>query len=928
MHSGMRLGVIVLAVAVTAFAGNAESANRSSDIKAGLREAGMAALPEFLDAATENITIKFPRALGGGTLTFGGTIDADALAEKKFFFSTSDERKLTWTDAFGMSFLDLRDVALNLSIEKGAFSISLDGALGGAFSKGGKPRAVVIELSVEDRKLTDFTLSLPDTKLSLHALPEFKTLPGASKFAIEAPTVSMHAIGGKVDFLNEKVDAMLFFDGASKAWNFGLRFEKALTLADLTGHRRGFLKDLGLPRMRMITSTKGLKAQYADLPLAVRNFFAVGGKLPEGELSIPEGVNVIAAFDAAVAPGNIKSALGKIGLGRASLDIDGTVNGMFGGTPSVELTVDIDTPASHGFKFLKPKHAKAEFFIKLSDKEEALGFRTAVEMSQGRGKPALEFDVDFELAEQDGQVEVRVAGGMKGDWQNAANVKGLTLESPFVSVGITETGSFDMLIDGTVMVGSERVRASADLVLTPEAAGLPTAFALAGQINKLPFTSFAEHAKKHAAQKASFPKLNAEFKDVVFAFMSPGARLPSDLEEELSIEGAGMALKASLWVNGKELGAAGGFASTEGVKVNGKISPFKVGPLDLKDAALDIQAGPTIEPKFAMSGDIALFKGYEEKYALDLEPSKFRFSSDTKFGGAFEATLIAESDGLSFAHGNDFSFEAELAANYTKIFRDMVQSALKGLKKGEKDISKAENDVKAAERKVEGIKSKIAAEEAKARHTYDEATKKISDAEKKVESIQHTIDYNKKKAHDLDREARSDAKHLKLAKAAEKGTEEAAVKTAIASEEAALKTAQWALETAKKSVKVVPVDAAPAVVALKTQLVTEEAGLKIAQGTLEAAKGADKGIEAAVKAIGDGLTALKINRLGAAGSLAGIVSGGHEGKAPVLIIDVTIHGSRHVYREGIGTLKSEFQKLADEIAKEVAKEVLKAFEKG
>lgn len=922
-----RFFAVVIAVA-TLSASVAEAATRSSDIRGGLREVGMAALPEFLDAATESITIKFPRWLGGGTLKFGGTIDADALAEKKFVFETSENHKLNWNDAFGMSFLDLKGVALRLSIKKGAFSISLDGALGGAFARGGKDRAVVIEIAVEDKKLKDFTLSLPDTKLSLHALPEFKTLPGAASISIEAPTISMHAIGGKVGFLHEQVDSMLFYDDGTKAWNFGLRFEKALTLADLTGHKRGFLKDLGLPKMRMIISTKGLKTPYANLPLAARNFFTVDGKLPEGDVSVPEGVNVIASFDAAVAPGNIKSALGKIGLGQALLEVDGTVDGMFGGTPSVELTVDIDTPANHGFKFLKPRHAQAEFFIKLSDKEEALGFRTAVEMSQGHGKPTLEFDVDFELAEQDGQVEVRVAGGMKGDWQNAANIKGLVLESPFMSVGITETGSFDMLIDGTVMVGSERVRASADLVLTPEAAGLPTAFAFAGQINKLPFTSFAEHAKKHAAQKKSFPKLDAEFRDVAFAFMTPGARLPSDLEAELSIEGAGMALKAALWVNGKELGGAGGFASTEGVKVNGNIAPFRLGPLDLKDATLDIQAGPAIDPKFAMSGDLALFKGYEEKYQLDLEPEKFRFSSDTRFGGAFEAILIAESGGLSFSPGNDFAFEAELAANYSKIFRDMVQSALKGLKKGEHDISKAENDVKAAERKVEGIKAKISAEEAKARHAYDEATKKISDAENKVNSIQNTINYNRKKAHDLDRDARNDAKHLRFGKAAEKGTEEAAVKTAIASEEAALKTAQWALDTARKSVRVVPVDAAPAVVALKTQLATEEAGLKIAQGTLEAAKGADKGIEAAVKAVGDGLTALKINRLGAAGSIAGIVSGGHEGKAPVLIVDVSIHGSRHVYREGIGTLKSEFRKLADEIAKEVAKEVLKAFEKG
>jgi len=116
-------------------------------------------------------------------------------------------------------------------------------------------------------------------------------------------------------------------------------------------------------------------------------------------------------------------------------------------------------------------------------------------------------------------------------------------------------------------------------------------------------------------------------------------------------------------------------------------------------------------------------------------------------------------------------------------------------------------------------------------------------------------------------------------------------------------------------------------VALRTELGTAEAGLKVAQGTLEAARGVNKGVEAAVKAVGSGLTALKINKLGASGSLRGIVSGGHQGKKPVLIIDVTIHGKHHQYRESIDTIGHEFQKLADEIAKEVAQEILKVFKK-
>ena len=179
----------------------------------------------------------------------------------------------------------------------------------------------------------------------------------------------------------------------------------------------------------------------------------------------------------------------------------------------------------------------------------------------------------------------------------------------------------------------------------------------------------------------------------------------------------------------------------------------------------------------------------------------------------------------------------------------------------------------------------------------------------------------------MSRKAKKDAKHLKLGKAAKEGVEEGAVKSAIVAEEASLKTATWALNTAKKTVKVVPVDLAPKVVELAAQLETEEAGLKIAEGALIAARAADKGVEAAVKAVGKGLTALKINKLGAAGSLQGIVSGGKKGKAPVLIIDVSIHGKHHVYREGIASVKNEFKKLADEIAKEVAKELLKVFQK-
>ncbi len=920
--------VLFLAISMLLGASLAYGATTKTDIKTGLKEVGVSTLPTFLDAATNSITIKMPKQLGGKTLKFGGTIDADALQEKKFVFTTSDKHKLSWNNVFGMSFLDLSDVALNVSFEKGDYSVSLDGAIGGAFGKKHKKREVVIEFEIKDKKLKDFTLSLPDTKLQLHSISELKNIPGVSKFAIESPTISMHAIYGKVDFLKETVDSVVFYDEEKKDWNIGLQFEKALTLATLTGHKGSFLDHLGLPKMKFIASTKGLKQSYEDLPLAAQDFFTEDGKLPKGDLELEEGVNIVANFDPALASKDLKDALKTLGLGSTVLEIDGTVEGMFGGEPAIELNVDIDAPSSHSFKFLKKKHAQAEFFIKLSKEESALGFSTQVTMKQGKNKPDLEFDVDFEFATQETETEVMVSGAMKGDWEKAAGIKGLTLENPFMSVGINESGSFDMLIDGTILIGSEKIRAAADLVLSPEALGLPTAFAFAGQINKIKLDTLSTHAKKHTKLKGGgFKNMSAEFKDVAFAYMTPGAHLPADLEKELSIEGAGMAIKATLLINNKELGTANGYFSTEGIKIDGTLDPFKLGPLNLKKATLDIQAGEKLSPEFKMSGDIALFKGFEEKYSIDLEPSKFRFYSDSKFGGAFEAIINAESDGLNFKSSNDFSFDAQLDTKFTKIFKEITKAELKGMKKEDKAIKDAKSKLSKAQQKVSSLESNIKNEKEKTKKAFDKASKSIDSAKRKVDKLQSTINYNKKKAHDLHNKAKSDAKHLKFARAGKDKAEEAAVYTAMKSEEAALKTAKWALDKAKKGVHIVPVDSAPKVVALVAELKTAEIGLKAAQGFLSGVLGINKGIESALKDIDKGLDILKVNKLGVSGSLKGITTLGKEGTKPSLMADVNIFKKHHVFHQSLIFGEKEFKKLAKTLAKDVANEILKGIKK-
>jgi predicted nucleic acid-binding Zn-ribbon protein len=912
--------LIIFAFGLLVAAANVQAA--TTTVKDGLKEAGWATVPIFLDAATSDITIKFPKEMGGGKLKFGGTIDAEELKNKTFVFTTLDDKKLKWDNAFGMSFLDLTDVAMTLKAAKGVFEITLDGKVGGPFKKSGKPSEVIIELAVEEKTITNFALSLPDTSLHLSQIPELKSIPGASKMAFASPTISLDAIGGKMEFKGETLDAVAFYDKALKSWNIGLNLEKPMTLGKLVGHNKGFLKDVVMPKMRILSSTKGLKSPYGDLPLAMRQFFSAGADLPDGDLELVSGINILTSFDPAIQPKSVKGGLATIGIVQP-VEIDGTVEGVFGGTPAVDLKVAFAVPANHGFPFMKAKAgAETAFFIKLSKVEQAVGFSTSVDVKSK--KETLVFGVDFDLVDREEVIEIEASGHMQGNWNNAAGIHGLTLANPFMSVGINATGAFDVLIDGTIAIGKEEVRATGDLVILPEAAFTPEAVAFAGTLNKLPFTSLMAQALKHSKVNVNgLKKVKAEFRDVAFAFMSPGAHLPEDLAERLSIEGAGMALSGQLWAHDKELGGVAGHVSTDGISFLGTLAPIHLGPLMLKDSELQIQGNTETIPSFLIKGELDLFKGFKEVFDLELGAEKMLLAMETKFGGAFDAKLTVESDG--FKPGSDLAFEAILNTKYLDQFKNLTKEALKGFEKADKDIKKAESDVKSAENSIKSINSKIDSAKAKAEAARKKADSSLSGAKKKVDSLSREISDKKQKAHDLRSKAKHDAKKLKLGKAGKEEGEAIGLEAEVKALEAAKKTADWALNAAKKTADAAT-KASPEVIALEAELKTAQAGLKVAEGVLEAARAVNKGVAKATEAVAKAGQGFKLNGLGASGSLEGILTAGKKGDSPTLIADVTILNKHHVYRENLGSLEKGFANLAKGIAKEVAKELVKAFE--
>ena len=88
-HAAFRpLRYFVLVCTVLLFGLNPVVAQSTTeDISASLKQAGVLKVPSFLNPSSGNITINFPKFMGGGKLKFAGAVDADELTNKRFVFS-------------------------------------------------------------------------------------------------------------------------------------------------------------------------------------------------------------------------------------------------------------------------------------------------------------------------------------------------------------------------------------------------------------------------------------------------------------------------------------------------------------------------------------------------------------------------------------------------------------------------------------------------------------------------------------------------------------------------------------------------------------------------------------------------------------------------------------------------------------------------
>jgi len=126
LHLKKRFQVISISIPIMVAAALTANATTKAEFSAAVKSAG-AVLPDCVELNDGAISISLPKSLGGRAMSFSGTLDADALADGQFVFQCSEKSKIKWDNAFGLDFVDLDELQLDLKIADGEIDLSLVG---------------------------------------------------------------------------------------------------------------------------------------------------------------------------------------------------------------------------------------------------------------------------------------------------------------------------------------------------------------------------------------------------------------------------------------------------------------------------------------------------------------------------------------------------------------------------------------------------------------------------------------------------------------------------------------------------------------------------------------------------------------------------------------------------------------------------------
>ena len=421
--------------------------------------------------------------LPGHDLAFDGGFDIEKTGGGKAFklllYSTS---RLNWNQAFGLPFLELKELSMAGAIERKA-----DGSARLAASLASKLK--LDNLTFNSTAAVGITSSgLPevrftvDNKVRMGDLPGLGSVPGINEVAFSNLWVGTGGLGGRaeIDKLGIGGEANLFLHGGKpvllvKADRLSLR--NLLPKSDLNQMWDNLL-GLSFPDSIFALSTVDLtRTKIASLPAAVQPMLSgFGGS--SGEVGIKDGVSLMAALTEDSLPSALKPLVTKnMNIFDPSLNggidgplmLSGSLSGVFTGALKARLAVrlpqlKLPKPSNdrQWARMVKLDGVGGEGFIEIDVPNTAfwLGARGNLSVDVPHIDDPTKVDelrfagdliAGFDLVSWAGAF--KIAGHMDGTWRKPMGLnENYSLKNPAILVGVDSEGSVEFGIGASVLM--------------------------------------------------------------------------------------------------------------------------------------------------------------------------------------------------------------------------------------------------------------------------------------------------------------------------------------------------------------------------------------------------------------------------------------------------------------------------------------------
>jgi hypothetical protein len=647
--------------------------------------------------------------------------------------------------AFGIPWLTLDDVQLAVTLgPRKSVAVSGKTSLGKV-----KNLTASVFVDAKGSQVTDFGVSLMGADIGLADIPRFAALKRLPDIRFRDVTISETEVAGTLRTSNSTFNNLraVVFRTGDKLTLAALRDKFTLEdILQLEGPAKLSFSKIAFDRGLLVISEGGVRGAISSLPSAAAKLLTEVYGDANRRLNLGDGFNLAVAIDTSKI-----GSIGRLGVGRGKLVLDGGVEGIFGGTPAFDLSVAIPPitfPPTLGF-LGGPRNLQTAFFIKLTSADATAGVSVSGDfpVKTKTGSVVFTNTVDFQL-DAEGGVSIEVAGTSNSPWPNPFGIHGLTLNpGTTIDVKVSATSEVDLTFIGKSRIGTREVDLTGSAgVLVAE--GVLDKGAFEGKVSELKLsdlialTNTAVTAAGGKMPATNFPEARLTHVDVAFA--SPGA-----VVQGMNMVGAGARIAGDLWLllKNQPLGKLLAQIDGNGVVMSGSVSDLTLGPVALHGNTLDARATliPPVPPYFKLKGGAKLF-GRDQDMDVALSVTDMEMSTNVDLGELlkfdFKAKAGLPGQGLSVAElaKFDMSLNARLRSDLPAWLRGPgrkpVEQAFASVRSG---LAKFTDDVRAAQKTVDGLNGQIDAARAKVKSEKRSVEQNLKAAEDHVNALQVSL---------------------------------------------------------------------------------------------------------------------------------------------------------------------------------------------